>query len=226
MPGSGDLFVLLAVRDRFVGLSMPKATPGKWVEEFNRPRPMFKIDPNDAGATRVRKDDSLEIISGGKGAPMESMLYTQSQPRWIFKTLGESTHFGRWAALGVDEVGRFAGIPLTGMYFTASNDHGVTWQKRGELNWSNGSLMFTSKNTGYVVRTDSNAAFVAENVELSLWRTGDAGMHWTQVGKLPGVHGMLVALGADAQLGYVSGNGLFYVSADGGSHWRLERKVP
>jgi hypothetical protein len=203
---------------------MQQAAPGKWVEEFNRPRPLYRINRKDAGVDLIRKADRLEVIAGGKGVPMESMLYQLSTRRWIFRNVGVSDDFTRWAYLGNDENGR-ALAPVTGIYFAASSDHGVTWQKRGDKNWAKGSLLFTSKDTGYMVRTDSNAAFVAENVELSLWHTVDAGVNWTQAGRMPGMHGMLVALDAAAGLGDMAVNGRFYVSADGGRSWRLERQV-
>src|SRR5262249_7500720 len=106
------------------------------------------------------------------------------------------------------------------------SDYGVTWQRRGDLNWANGSLLFVSDQTGFVVRTDSIPALDPEKFEISLWRTDDGGRTWNRVGPLPPLHGALLSLKGAEELGYRSENGRFLVSTDGGKTWRVEREVP
>lgn len=41
-----------------------------------------------------------------------------------------------WVASPNGDIGRMAGIPLTGMYFTTSANQGVHCDKWGEINWA------------------------------------------------------------------------------------------
>ena len=227
MPNTAEeLLVVLQTRDRFIGLSTSKRKPGQWTEQFSRPRALFSNPTLDANGVVLKSGENLVVAAGSVEAKLEVVTYDKNKRAWKATALNESGSPLSWVSLGDGSIGHFGGIPLTGMYFTVSNDSGVTWERRGDLNWANNSLLFVSNKIGYVVRTDSTPALDPEKFELSLWRTDDGGRNWKKVGRTPTIHGKLIPLQGTEGLGYASVNGKFFVSSDGGRSWRLERQIP
>lgn len=226
LPGTEELLVVLQTRDRFIGLSSSLGAVGNWREQFTRPRQLFSRPDFDASGTVYRAGERVTLATGSVEAKPEVTSYDQSAKLWKPAPVNAGGLPWSWAALPNGNLGRFGGIPLTGMYFSMSQDNGATWDKRGELNWANGPLLFVSETTGYVVRTDSTPAFDASKFKMSLWRTDDAGRSWTSLGNTPAVSGKLVALGKPDSIGYVSGDSKFFSTADGGKTWKLEYQAP
>jgi hypothetical protein len=225
LPGSEELLVVLQTRDRFLGLSRGPGTSGAWREQFSRPRALYTRPAFDATGAVFSSAKGVVVATGGTESKMDLLSYGPSSSTWAVQALDESGSPSNWVQIPGGDLGRFRGIPLTGMYFSASQNGGVTWEKRGDLNWANGSLVFTSERVGFVIRTDSTPAFDPEKFELSIWRTDDTGRSWARVGPTPALHGNLVSLGGPDKLGYASFNGRFYASTDGGKTWKLERQL-
>lgn len=226
LPRTDELLVVLQTRDRFIGLSSSLSAVGTWREQFNRPRQLFSRQDFDASGVVYQAGERIMLATGSVEAKLEVLSYDASARTWTAPAPEGSGLPGGWAALPDGSLGRFRGIPLTGMYFAMSQNNGATWDKRGELNWANGPLLFVSDTTGYVVRTDSTPAFDASKFVLSLWRTDDAGRSWTTRGSTPGLAGKLVALGKPDAIGYVTSDGKFFSTADGGKTWKLEYPAP
>jgi hypothetical protein len=225
-PGARDLLVIVQGRDRFVGLSTSRSAPGQWTEQFSRPRALFLNTTTDAQGKVFTAGEKIFLATGSVEAQREIVRYDTSERAWKPVALSSKGSTATWVPFSDGRIGAFAGIPLTGMYFNVSADYGTSWQRLGDLNWANGSLMFVSDATGFVVRTDSIPVSDPEKLEVSLWRTDDGGRSWNKVAPLPALHGTLVALRGAEQLGYASANGKFLVSADGGKSWRAERELP
>ena len=225
LPGSEELLVVLQARDRYVGLSTSRSAPGQWTELFSRPRPLFSNFAFDTQGAVYQSGDTVVLASGSVESKQEMLAYDKGTRTWKLTAGGDSALPFGWASLHDGGVGRFRGIPLTGMYFAVTRDGGASWEKRGELNWANGALLFTSDQTGYVQRTDSTGAFDGAKSVMSVWRTDDAGRNWTRVGAPPVLWGKFVALGQPDQVGYAGADGKFYVSANGGKTWQLEHEV-
>lgn len=226
LPGTEELLVVLQTRDRFIGLSSSLGAVGTWREQFNRPRQLFSRADFDAAGVVYRAGERVTLATGSIEAKPEVLTYDQNAKLWKPAAVEGGGLPSGWGALPNGHLGRFRGIPLTGMYFVLSQDNGATWEKRGELNWANGPVLFTSDTTGYVVRTDSTPAFDASKFVMSLWRTDDAGRSWTSRGNTPAISGKLVALGKPDAIGYVSGDGKFFSTTDGGKTWKAEYQAP
>lgn len=234
LPDTDQLLVVLQTRDRFIGLT-PSATPGSgWKEQFSRPRALSLNPAHDANGTVLESGKRIIVATGSAVSNIELVVLDPGSENWKIANLDENgapTNWAPipggsiWAPIPGGSIGRFRGIPLTGMYFSASQDGGLTWEKRGNLNWTNGSLLFASNRVGYVVRIDSIPLIDAEKFELSLWRTDDSGRTWNKVGPTPALHGRLIHLAGDNQIAYASLNGKFFTSSDGGKTWRLERQL-
>jgi hypothetical protein len=226
LPGTARLLIVLQTRDRFLGVSMdPKATEG-WKVEFSRPRALFLNPAMDANGAVLAAADRVVLVTGGVESKFEVASAKQGEDGWKFTQLNESGIPSSWAISPEGSLGRFRGVPFTGMYFSASEDSGITWEKRGDLNWAGGSLLLVSNKVGYVVRTDSTPLIDPEKFAFSLWRTTDLGKSWIKVGSTPSIHGRLIALdGSPDLIGYASANGKFFVSNDGGKNWQLERQL-
>jgi hypothetical protein len=223
-PGARDLFVVVQGRDRFVGLSTSRTSPGQWNEQFSRPRALFVNAQMDAHGRVFAAGDRLFLATGSAEAQREITWYDRASRTWKVNALADKGMTTGWVAFGDGSVGYFAGIPLTGMYFNTSPDYGTTWEKRGELNWTSvAPLMFVSDTTGFVVRSEG---MPTGNAEFGVWRTDDGGRTWGKGGPLPTLFGTLVALRGAEQVAFASANGKFLVSSDGGKTWRLEREVP
>lgn len=226
LPKTGRIVVILQTRLTFVGLSTDLSGPLQWKEEFTRPRAIFSNPLVDARGKVLVADGRPILITGGGQAELESVAYEPSSGTWKVVHSSESLIPDRMVSLPSGPVGLFRGVPLTGMYFATSGDGGLTWEKRGELNWSSGSLLFISPKTGFVVRIDSIPVVNPENAELSTWRSDDAGLSWNEVGPTPAIYGSLIQIGDNEELAYASLNGKFFVSKDGGRSWQREREVP
>ena len=226
LPGAAELLVVLQTRDRFIGLSSSLGAVGTWREQFSRPRQLFSRADFDASGIVYQAGQRLTLATGSIEAKPEVLTYDQNTKTWQPAAVEGGGLPSNWAALPNGNLGRFRGIPLTGMYFAMSQNNGATWEKRGELNWANGPVLFVSDTTGYAVRTDSTPAFDASKFVMSLWRTDDAGRSWTSRGNTPAVSIKLVALGTPDALGYVSNDGKFFSTMDGGKTWKLEYQTP
>jgi hypothetical protein len=227
LPGSAELLVVLQTRDRFLGLSVDPTSPGGWKEHFSRPRALFLNEDMDARGAVLRTGEKLLVITGSVESNMEVIVYSASDRNWRVISLNETGFPVGWASMHDGHIGKFNGRALTGIYFSASADNGITWKKLGDLNLVVSSSLFVSERTGYVIRANSMLGFNSEKPRFSVWRTDDAGQVWTEVGPLPTeVHGKLIALNGNEKLGYVSADGQFFVSSDGAKTWQLEREVP
>lgn len=226
LSGSTQTFVVLQTRDRFIGLAREPGSVTGWRELFSRPRALFLNPLQDASGAVLATPERVVVVTGSFESKVEVGSPDSGRGSWKFTQLDESGVPSSWAVAPGGSIGRFRGIPLTGMYFSASQDGGVTWEKRGKLNWANGSLLLVTSKTGYVVRVDTTPAFDPEKFELSVWRTNDSGRTWAKVGPTPTIHGRLLSLdGTPDRIGYASQNGKFFISNDGGKVWRLEREV-
>ncbi|MEW6024586.1 MAG: hypothetical protein AB1807_20875 [Pseudomonadota bacterium] len=228
LPGTEELLVVLQTRDRFVGLSTDRAAPGTWREHFSYPRYLSMGGDFDAnGAVRLA-GERLLFASFGEDSATELLAYDRVGRKWSAVKTEGGAPFDKWAMLPGGQIGSFRGIPMTGMYFTMSQDGGTSWQRRGDLNWATGPLLFVSDTVGYVMRMDKLETMGRKEVEMSLWRTDDAGRTWKSLGRTPAsaIDGKLLALGNESQIGYVSGEGKFFASDDGGQTWKLERSAP
>lgn len=226
LPGSTDVLVVLQTSDRFLGLSIDAAADRPLKEQFSKPRALFANPMNDVRGYVLEASSQVLFAMGGFQSKTEVLKYSSADPIWKDVSSGDENVPSNWASLNDGSVGRFAGIPMTGMYFTTSQDNGKSWERRGDLNWANGSLLFVSQKVGYVIRLDSRAAFDPELIEQSVWRTNDAGHTWSLAGSPKTIGGTLVALGGTEKIGYVGLNGRFMVSLDGGKTWRAERVLP
>lgn len=226
LAGTKQTFVVLQTRDRFVGLSLDPSSATGWRELFSRQRALFLNPLNDANGAVYAGSERVVFATRSVDGKIEVASPATDGGNWKFSRIDEGGNPITWAIAPGGTLGRFKGIPLTGMYFSASRDGGITWEKRGELNWANGSLLFVTDRIGYVVRLDSIPAFDPEKGEFSIWRTDDAGQTWTKAGSAPAIFGKLLFLGGTPNnIGYVSGNGKFFTSEDGGKAWKLEREV-
>jgi photosystem II stability/assembly factor-like uncharacterized protein len=225
LPTSRDLFVVFQSRDKFVAYSLDLKTKNQWIEQFNKARKMYRNPQMDARGAVFNGGNRLTFLSGNFDSQLEAVDYDNISNSWKSVSINESDPPTRWISLGDGTIGRFRGIPLTGMYFAVSSDGGVSWEKRGDLNWVRGSPVFSSKNIGFVIRTDSIPLYDPQKIELSLWKTLDGGRTWSKIGPMPGIHGDLVLLGETESLGYATADGKFFVSGNGGQTWRLERQV-
>jgi len=226
LPGTEQLLVVLQTRDRFVALAGVPGQLGQWVQQFSQARDLFSNPAFDAHSRVLVTGDRVAVVMGGVQSSMAVGLFDAGAAQWRIVPQAETSLPAAWAAMPGGGLGRFRGIPLTGMGFTSSADGGVTWAKRGDLNWAGGSLLFTSERVGYVVRTESIPAFDPEKFGLSIWRTDDAGQSWAAVGTTPASAGQLIRLaGGPEAIAYVSANGQFFASSDGGKTWKLERQV-
>jgi len=226
LPKSGRIVVILQTRVAFVGLSTDLGQPAQWKEEFTRPRAIFSNPLFDARGKVLVTGGRPLLITGSAQAELDSVAFVPPSGTWKSAHSPESLLPDRMVSVPNDSIGMFKGVPLTGMYFATSDDYGVTWEKRGELNWAQGSVLFISPSTGFAVRTDSIPAMDPEKFELSIWRTDDAGRNWSKVGPTPGTQGALIQVGDGEQLAYATFNGKFFVSRDGGKSWAREREVP
>ncbi|PIF76825.1 hypothetical protein CLU95_3993 [Variovorax sp. 54] len=226
LPGSADVLVVLQTSDRFLGLSVDAAPNRPLKEQFSKPRALFSNPMNDVRGYVLEASSQVLFAMGAFQSKTEVLKYSGTDPIWRDVSSGDENVPSNWASLNDGSVGRFAGIPMTGMYFMTSQDNGKSWERRGDLNWANGSLLFVSEKVGYVIRLDSRAAFDPELIEQSVWRTNDAGHTWSLAGSPKTIGGALVALGGTEKIGYVGLNGRFMVSVDGGKTWRAERVLP
>ncbi|WP_341888215.1 hypothetical protein [Variovorax sp. YR752] len=226
LPGSNDALVVVQTSDRFLGLSLDAAADRPLKEQFSKPRALFANPMNDVRGYVLEASSQVLVAVGGFQSKTEVLKYSSADPVWRDVSSGDENVPSNWASLNDGSVGRFAGIPMTGIYFTTSQDNGKSWERRGDLNWANGSLLFVSEKVGYVIRLDSRAAFDPELIEQSVWRTNDAGHTWSLAGSPKTIGGALVALGGTEKIGYVGLNGRFMVSLDGGKTWRAERVLP
>ena len=220
LPHSDQIFVVLQTRDRFIGLSTSVASGGAWKEQFSRPRALFFSSTMDAIGMVLQSEKRIVVATGGMESKLEVLVLDQGSENWRVANLDESGTPTDWTAIPGGNIGRFRGIPLTGMYFSTSQDGGITWEKRGNLNWVSGSRpLFVSDQTGYVIRRDTIRAPI-----FSLWNTDDSGRTWSKVGPVPGF-GRLIRLAGEGNIAYASMDGKFFVSNDFGKTWRLEREL-
>lgn len=225
---TNKILLVLQTRDRYVGFSGDPVGGGAWTQQFAVPRKYMSNKIHDGIAVPLGQGSKFALATGSVEVKPEVTYFDKAQQAW--RTVApDGTNSPRgWRALPGGEIGRFAGIPLTGMYFTASTTLGTSWEKRGDLNWASGSMAFTSAKVGYVVRVDSVGAFDASKNQYSIWRTADAGRTWAKVGPIPVLNPFaeLVSLGSDDALAFVTYDGKFRVSSDGGKTWTMDRETP
>jgi hypothetical protein len=219
LPRSDQIFIVLQTRDRFIGLSTSATSGGVWKEQFSRPRSLFSNSAFDASGVVLEPERRIVVVTGGMESKLEVSVLDQESENWRVANLDESGTPTHWTVIPGGSIGRFRGVPIS-MYFSASQDGGITWEKRGDLSFANGiTPLFVSDQSGYVLRRDS--ILVAQ---FSLWKTDDSGHTWSKVGPMPSL-GRLIRLAGEGNIAFASVNGKFIVSSDFGKTWRLEREL-
>ena len=230
LPASDQLLVILQTRDRFIGLSTSVAAPGQWTEQFSQPRQLFRASAADARGFVLRAGDDLALVSGSNIAQQKTIRYDRQARTWAVATLDTDGLPECWAMLPDGRLARFQQVNLSrDRFFELSSDSGMHWDRRAELHFSWGSLLFVSNDIGYVVRANGPPQYEypeSAKGDEAIWRTDDAGRTWREMGAAPAFPRRLVQLGGTDHLGFVSDDGRFYSSTDGGKHWVLERRVP
>jgi hypothetical protein len=230
LPGTDELLVVLQTRDRFVGLSTSRVSPGQWTEQFARPRALFATPSGDAQGFVMRTGEHLVFASGGNMGKQETVTYDSKARSWKAVPVETTDLPLHWALLPDGRLARFDGYPITGgRFFTLSSDGGAHWEKGGELGATFAPLLFVSNETGYAVRGGFpiDVEFTEDpNQPPTLWRTDDTGRSWKEVARTPAMPRRLIRLGGPEHLGYASGDGKFFSSTDGGKSWTLDVNVP
>ena len=230
LPGTDELLVMLQTRDRFIGLSTSRSSPGQWTEQFSRPRNLFTNPSGDAQGFILRTGDHLVFASGGNMGKQETVTYDSKARSWKVTPVDTTDVPMHWALLDNGKLARFDGYPITGgRFFTLSSDGGARWEKGAELGGTFASLLFVSNDTGYAIRGGFpvDVEFVDNPKQPpTLWRTDDTGRSWHEVGKVPALPRRLIQLGGPDHLGYASTDGKFFSSTDGGKSWALDVEVP
>lgn len=230
LPASKELLVVLQTRDRFIGLSTSTAAPGQWAEQFSQPRQLFRASAADARGFVLRAGDNLALVSGSNIAKQKTVRYDLQTRHWEVAALDSDGLPECWTMLPDGRIARFQQVNLSrDRFFELSADGGLHWERRAELHATWGSLLFVSNDIGYVARAGGPPQYeYYENAKggESVWRTDDAGRTWREMGPAPAFPRRLIHLGGMENIGFVSDDGRFYSSSDGGKRWVLERRVP
>lgn len=229
LPGTDDLLVVLELRDRYVGLSSRLASPGEWKEQFSHPRLLFRNTNADDRGFVYRSGTGVALATGNNISRQRAVSYDSKTGSWTSATLDVDGTPLTWAMLPNGSLARFEAVPMSrDRFFYVSADGGKRWETRAELHATWGPLMFLSDDTGYVVRSlgPPDLEFDADPANpAALWRTDDGGRSWKAVGTAPAYPLRVVDLGQPGHLGYVSNDGRFFSSTDGGKNWSLEKEV-
>lgn len=229
LPGSEALVLTLQTRDRFVVLSTSAAAPGEWTELYARPRELFSSQMLDTHVRVLRGSEHLFLVSGGPSSKAQVTRYDGMTRAWTTVTPDDAGLPTGLVPLPDGSLARFDGMPVSGgRYFRISSDAGAHWDKRAELRRSFGPVLFTSDSTGYVVINGPMSELdpVDPKAPPTVWRTEDAGHTWTEAGPAPAFPSSMISLGQPGHLAYISGDGRFFNSQDGGKSWSLEQLVP
>lgn len=222
---TSKVLVVMQTGESYIGISGDPTVGEAWTQQFVVPRKYISNRIHDGIAVPLSSGEKFVLATGSVEVKPEVTFFDKAQKQWRTVPADGANSPRGWKSLPNGDIGRIAGIPLTGMYFTTSSDQGVRWEKRGEINWASGSLLFVSDKVGYVVRTDSTAAFSPSKSQYSIWKTSDAGRTWNKMGPVPVItpFGELLNLGAEDALGFVGWDGKFHVTQDGGKTWKVER---
>jgi photosystem II stability/assembly factor-like uncharacterized protein len=149
----------------------------------------------------------------------------RAQGNRLYSTIGEPS-------IGVDNQGG-AELVGNGARLVTSTDGGVTWQVADAVLAERSQLVcdYAPVPTGSIVFALTEST-VCGGAPTDLWRSDDAGKHWTRVGALPdrAIRGLSVASQGDAaqpliylstqDLGaQVNTRGILQASTDGGKTW-------
>lgn len=229
LPGTEELLVVLEMRDRFIGLSTKRASPGEWTRQFSHPRQLFLAPLADARGFVYRARNKLVLATGSPIGRQQALAYDSTVRSWTTATLDVDGAPLTWTMLPDGGLARFEAVPLSrDRFFYISGDGGKRWETRAELHGTWGPLTFVTNDTGYVVRSPGppELEFPADLKEVaSVWRTDDSGRSWKEIGVAPAYPRRLIDLGGPDHLGYVSNDGRFFSTTDGGKTWSLEKKV-
>lgn len=226
VPRRDELLVVVQASSEFLAYSAPMKEPGALSETLRLPRKLyFNPAMDDHGRVIANGQEVVLLTAGGGDSTMGVSYLNQDGRSWTTRAGDVLSSPAVVAITPKGELIRFAGIPLTGIYLSASPDFGASWKRRGDLNWGM-SLAAASDSTFFAVRTESIPLFDPEKGESAIWRSDDGGMTWKKLGPTPGLGGRLFVLEGSQELAFATVNGKFYSSRDAGLTWKLEREIP
>ena len=219
----GSLFTIWENRNAIVVLSYRHGNESPWEERFRIPiEPLSKYSVVSLQRCMVLASDPLVMVI--------DQTPSRSGMKFRFHFLNKASR--TWTRYQGPEMQGGFGLFRDGTLYAAmgwkpgqdfkiSHDLGKTWEKRGELSWSE-IPVFRDLNEGYLLRVDNAPQIYASLLVHSLWRTTDGGRTWARQARLPKFTATMMLLD-DQELLFVTAEGKLHVSHDNGASLTLER---